>query len=117
MKIYALVGDFVARLHQPFQTTWVVVFGDRWREDVLQDRRRDDFMRDGRGPACLIESGGDALQRGRAVNVVLHVLFTRPDDFDRFADGARDERGLHYEIGQQPAPEASAEQSAVDRDL
>src|SRR5262245_6212864 len=51
MKIYALVGDFVVRLHQPFQTARVVVFGDRRREDVLQDRRRDDFMRDGRGPS------------------------------------------------------------------
>ena len=88
MKVDTLAGNLVVGLHQSFKAARVVVFRDRRCEDVLQDRGRDNIVRNGGRFARPIQSCCYALQRSRAIDVVLHVLFTRPDDFDWLADGS-----------------------------
>src|SRR5262245_19644938 len=117
MKVDALAGDVVMRLHQSLQAARIVVFRYGRREDVLQDRGRDDVVSDGDRFASSIEAGRYPLQGGGAINVVLHVLLAGPDDLDWFADCPGNERSLQHEVHEQPATESATKQGTIYRDL
>src|SRR5438128_10563584 len=59
------------------------VLWEQLADHARLDRRADDAVRPGDGPAACVETGDEPVVVIRAVHVVLNVLFAAPEDLDR----------------------------------
>ncbi len=86
------------------------------RSETGGDGGGGDAVTPGDGPAVGVQTGGDPVDIGGAVAIVLDVLFARPDQLDRIGAGLGDRRRLLDVVGLQLAAEGAADQLVVDGD-
>ena len=68
-------------------------------------------------PATCVESTGKLMESARTEHVVMHVVFARPEQFDRHLGFPSDPRGFHQRIVVQAAAEATTGTHHVNGDL
>ena len=90
----------------------------RQAADALHQRLLDDALHE-RRPACPAASTAPHIRDvgDRTVEVVLHVVFARPHDLDRLADGLRGLDRVGDEVGLAAPAESAAEVRRVNLDL
>ena len=74
-------------------------------------------MPPGTGHTSVIQSGSESVVSGRAVVVVLDVVFPRPDYLDRRVHRFGDFNGIGNEILFRAAPESSAQECGMHPDF
>src|SRR5262249_14393553 len=111
------IRDLIVRLECAFHAARIEVRLYGRRINVLEDGWRNYLVIECAHAAELVDSGAQPIHHGRPVDIVLYVLFAGPDDFGRPPDSLRYKRGLHREIGHEPAAEAAAGVSSVHADL
>ena len=84
---------------------------------ALRDRLRRELERERDWPAGGVEPGLESVQRHRAVEVVRHVVFARPEQLHRFADCLGNLRRLHDEIQIEAAAKTPAQEGRLDGDI
>ena len=94
------VGNLIRQIVGAFDRRGVVALGHhrlegRPRHDGLPDQPRSPDHRVSAG----INTAGDGVQICRAVPAAVHVVFARPNHFDRSARGFGHVHRLHHEIG------------------
>ena len=114
LEIHADVGNAVVRFDEALNATGVENGSNRGRKNKLKNGRRNQTVRNGAKFSVFVDSGRDLMESRWAIDVVLHVFFARPNHFYGLANGFREQRGLHGEVGPKPAPEAAANRRAKD---
>ena len=84
-----MFGTSYGRFGRALHAIVVDVVLDHRREDTLERGRADNRVGPRDRPAVRVETAGELAVRRGAVEVVLHVVFARPHDLHRRADGLR----------------------------
>src|SRR6266496_4381297 len=67
--------------------------------------------------ARRIDTASEVVETGRPIEVVLHVVFTRPQELDRHARLFGDRRRLHHVVVAQATTKPATTARDVDRDV
>ena len=86
----------------------------RQTEQHLSDRLRADLMLDRNWLARCVQTTFDTVQALRTIPVVLHVVFTRPQNFDRTTRCLRQLSSLHHEVSHDTTTETTTEEGSTD---
>ena len=107
------VRDAVDLVRRAFERDRIEPVLDELREHPAHDRGRHAAVLPGDDPTAVVDPDLDPVQASRTVEVVLHVLFARPDQLHRPADRLGHRCRLEREVELEPPAEAAAEERGV----
>ena len=81
------------------------------------DRGRDQTMRKSNRPTLPVEHRAQFVIARRTIGRVAHVVFARPNDFDRAVDRLRNLRRFHGIVVLQPSTKSSTHQQHIHFDV
>src|SRR5262249_31755908 len=110
------VRDIVGHVHGTVDSVTVDAVLERGRKPTRKHRRARYLVFPG-DDLAVRQGGGNRVAIGRPVDVVPHILFTRPHDLDRARNFFGDAHGAFDHVGFEPAAEAAAEVMVIDRHL
>src|SRR5262249_32560136 len=111
-----LVRDIVGHVHGTIDGVTIDALLECGRQPAREDRRARHLVFPG-NDLTVRQGGGNRVAIGRPVDVVPHVLFTRPHDLDRARNLFGDAHCAFDHVGLETTAEATTEVVVIDRHL